>query len=46
MNQKAKFSKLTEEELKKALHSMNVPTVNIPIMLDEMERSEEDLPEF
>jgi len=42
INQKAKFSKLPEEELKKVLHSMDVPKVTIHIMFDEMERSEEE----
>lgn len=46
INQKGKLAKLSEEELKKALHDINVPKVKISIMLDEMERSEEEVNEW
>ena len=46
INQKAKLSQLPEEELKKAIHAMKVPQVNIRILFDEMERSEEEINEW
>lgn len=42
INQKAKLSKLSEEELKQAFLNIKVPQIKIAIVIDEMERSEEE----
>lgn len=45
LNQKGKMSKLSEEELKLAFISAKVPKIKIAIVIDEMERSEEEIVE-
>lgn len=44
--QKGKLYKLPEEEMKKALYLRSVPTVKINIMIDETERSEEEMKDW
>lgn len=46
ITQKGKLSRLPEDEMKKVLYLRPVPTVKINIMVDEMERSEEEVKDW